>query len=362
MKQYYNILKLLIGAVAILTMVAMPEMSVAAGKNKTKVVTEEQTVKPLSYNKLLKSHDYETMYERALEYFNYRKANRKGEMVNTYNNYVKAASLLERATPRFGGTEREDSVAYYLSTSYYKQGDFMTSAYMFDNFRKRFPRSVFIEDVTYMYALSYYYASPSPEYDQTSTLQAMVAIREYLERYPASKERDNLNAKLDELQQKLYDKSYLNARVYYKIGEYKAAVTALSNAIDKYPKSNHREELLYLVARSQYNLARNSVEAKKTDRYLDVMDRCYNFLGEYPESKYAKESNKMLAEAKEFSAGQKLDASTSIVMQENESHFQQQAAKASEEYQAAQEEARKAREAQKQARKEKRAQKSNKTE
>ncbi len=297
-------------------------------ESKTKVVKEEAVTKPISYNKLLKGHQYDSMYVRALQYFNYRKPNRKGEMVNTYNNYVKCATLLERATPRYAGTAREDSVAYYLSTAYYKQGDFMTSAYLFENFRKRFPRSVFIEDVLYMYALSYYYASPAPEYDQTTTLQAMIAIREYLERYPDSKERDALNEKLDELQHKLYDKSYINARVYYKIGEYKAAVTALSNAIDKYPKSPHREELMYLVARSQYNLARNSVESKKTDRYLDVMDRCYSFLGEYPESKYAKDSHKMLAEAKEFIAEQKLDASTAVLIEESETRFQAEARKA----------------------------------
>ncbi|MBP3426160.1 MAG: outer membrane protein assembly factor BamD [Rikenellaceae bacterium] len=353
MKRTSNILRLIAAMTIAIVALTMPQQCLAAGKRKVKVISEEQATKPLSYNKLLKSHDYETMYDRALEYFNFRKKNRKGEMVNTYNNYVKTAALLERATPRFGGTEREDSVAYYLATSYYKQGDFLTSAYMFDNFRKRFPRSVFIEDVTYMYALSYYYASPAPEYDQTTTLQAMVAIHEYLERYPASKERQGLNDKLDELQQKLYDKSYMNARVYYKIGEYKAAVTAISNAIDKYPKSNHREELLYLVTRSQYNLARNSVDSKKTDRYLDVMDRCYSFLGEYPESKYAKESNKMLSEAKEFIAEQKLDRSTEIVVKENENRFLQQAAQASEELKAAQEEQQKQKDARKQARKEK---------
>lgn len=316
-------------AVSVVALTANVEVFAASRKDsKTKIVKEEEATKPISYNKLLKGHQYDSMYVRALQYFNYRKPNRKGEMVNTYNNYVKCATLLERATPRYGGTEREDSVAYYLATAYYKQGDFMTSAYLFDNFRKRFPRSVFIEDVSYMFALSYYYASPAPEHDQTTTLQAMIAIREYLERYPNSKERDALNEKLDELQHKLYDKSYLNARVYYKIGEYKAAVTALSNAIDKYPKSPHREELMYLVARSQYNLARNSIESKKTDRYLDVMDRCYSFLGEYPESKYAKDSHKMLAEAKEFVAQQKLDASTTVLMEESESRFQAEARKA----------------------------------
>ena len=321
-------------AIAVMSLFALTsaDLCFAAGakKAKTKTIIEERPVKPISYNKLLKSHLYDTMYVRALQYFNFRKSNRKGEMINTYSNYVKCSDLLERATPHFGGSEKEDSVAYYLATAYYKQGDFMTSAYLFDNFRKRFPRSVFIEDVSYMYALSYYYASPAPEYDQTSTLQAMICIREYLERYPESKERENLNQKLDELQQKLYDKSYINARVYYKIGEYKAAVTALSNAIDKYPKSNHREELLYLVARSQYQLAKNSIDAKKTDRYLDVMDRCYSFLGEYPESKFAKESHKMLNEAKEFIAQQKLDASTSVLLEESENRFQIEAKKAQE--------------------------------
>lgn len=292
----------------------LPEICTAASQKtrEIKVKKIEKRTRPISYNKLLKSYDYDSMYVRALQYFNFRKTNRKGESINTYGNYQKCSSLLERATPYFGGSAREDSVAYYLSTSYYKQGDFQTSAYMFDTFRRRFPKSVFAEDVEYMYALSYYYASPTPEYDQTTTMQAMIAIREYLERYPDSKERESLNVKYDELQQKLYDKAYLNAKVYYKIGEYKAAVTALGNAIDKYPKSNHREELMYLVTKSQYSLARNSVESRQTDRYLDVMDRCYNFLSMYPESGYVRETQRMLNEAKAYIAKQNMGNGATI--------------------------------------------------
>lgn len=314
---------LIIGALALLT--ATPAALYARTDTKTreiKVNTKTAKHRPISYNKLLKSFEYDTMYTRALQYFNFRKTNRKGEKVNPYGNYVKSASLLERATARFGGTPREDSIAYYLSASYYKQGDFQTSAYMLDVFRKRFPQSVFAEDVSYMYALSFYYASPDPEYDQTSTLQAMVAIREYLERYPQSKERESLNAKYEELQQKLYDKELLNAKVYYKIGEYKSAVVALSNAIDKYPKSNHCEEMTYLVARSQYNLAKNSIESKQTDRYLDVMDRCYNFLSAYPDSKYIKDTQKMLADAKSFIASKNLSGDQVIVPSQPDSEKQ----------------------------------------
>ena len=48
-----------------------------------------------------------------------------------------------------------------------------------------------------------------------------------------------------ELRQKLYDKAFLNAKLYYDVGYYNSAVTALRNAILKYRKLN-REELAYL--------------------------------------------------------------------------------------------------------------------
>ena len=102
-------------AIAVMSLFALTsaDLCFAAGakKAKTKTIIEERPVKPISYNKLLKSHLYDTMYVRALQYFNFRKPNRKGEMINTYSNYVKCSDLLERATPHFGGSEKEDSVA-----------------------------------------------------------------------------------------------------------------------------------------------------------------------------------------------------------------------------------------------------------
>ena len=71
----------------------------------------------------------------------------------------------------------------------------------------------------------------------------MQAIGEYLERYPNSHKKEDLAENLLDLRQRLYDKAYLNAKLYYDIGYYNSAVTALNNAIKRYPDSNHREEL-----------------------------------------------------------------------------------------------------------------------
>lgn len=253
--------------------------------------------KPLSYNRLLKCSDYDLKYRRALEYYY---ATKKGTDKNTTGNYQKAGTLLEQVAPVYVGTPREDSVAYFTAASLYKSGYFDASGMACDAFRKRFPGSVFIEHVEYMYALGFYYSSPDPQRDQSTSMQAIIAINEYLERYPASDKRESLLEKKDELMAKLHDKAFENAELYYTVGKYKSAVIALQNALDKYPTSAHRKEIMYLMVKSQYLLAKNSYASFQKDRYLNLMDYYYNFVSEFPQSEYSKELDKIYAEAKDF--------------------------------------------------------------
>ncbi len=260
------------------------------------------------YNKLIKSGDHELMYKKALEYYDAQK-------------YQRTLQLLEEISPFYSSTTREDTILYYTGASHYKMGDFESSGMIFDDFRRRFGRSPYIEDVEYMYAKGFYFSSPSPERDQTTTQQALIAINEYLDRYPNSVKKEALLKNIEELKLKLYDKSFINARSYYTTGRYKSAVTALKNALNKYPETPHREDLLYLTAKSSYLLARNSLPQLQRDRYLDMMDAYYNFASEFPDSKYRKELDRMQAEAKDFLARHNPDDKT-VQNQENKDNIQ----------------------------------------
>lgn len=242
-----------------------------------------------SYSKVLKTGDREQMYQAALRYYDDQK-------------YYKVISLADEILPRYYGSEREDSIAYLAASSNYKLGNFHTSSVLCDNFRRRFPRSVFTEDIEYMYAKGYYYTAPAPYRDATNTRMAISTISEYLTRYPQSIKKDELEDNITELRGRLYDKEFLNAKVYFNVGYYKSASVALRNALDKYPETPHREELMYLITKSDYMLAHNSVEHLKRDRYMDMMDAYYNFASEYPESKHMKELDKMMEAAKEYVA------------------------------------------------------------
>ena len=197
---------------------------------------------------------------------------------------------------------RSDTIMYYTGCCYYKQGDFQTSGSIFDEYRRTYGRSPLLEDVEYMHAMGFYFSSPQPSRDQTMTLQAISAINEYMERYPSSPKMGVCEVRLEELKGKLYDKSYINARTYYKTERYKAAIIAFKNALAEFPENPHREEMLYLTLDSSYQLASNSIPSLQVDRYLDAMDAYYNFISEFPESKHARAAERMQRSIKRFLA------------------------------------------------------------
>lgn len=232
------------------------------------------------FDKIMKSKDYEYKYQMALKYY---------EAKDHYH-YL---TLFESLQQIYRSTLRSDTVDFYICQGNYYQGDYILAGHYYDRFRKTFTRSPFTEEAEYMYAYCYYKSSPRAELDQTNTLAAISAFEEYLSKYPNSKRMAEITPLVEELKGKLVEKSYLSSKLYYDIGNYKSAITALHNSINEFPDSKYREEQMYLIVRSAYLLADNSVPDKKRERLLNTIDEYYNFVGEFPESKYISMAKQM---------------------------------------------------------------------
>ena len=102
------------------------------------------------------------------------------------------------------------------------------------------------------------------------------------------------------MKDKLVDKSYLTARLYYNLGQYKASIIALNNSLSDYPETKYREELMYLLLRSSFLLAENSISSKKKERFQSTLDEYYSFVGEFPESQYVRDAQRMYDRADRF--------------------------------------------------------------
>lgn len=232
------------------------------------------------YEKLLKSTDHRLKYEKAMEYFENEE-------------YVRAAGLFEQIVNIYRGTVTADTVYYYQARCYFMQRDYTLAGYHFKTLADNYPSSTWAEEAGFMNAYCSYRLSPRPSLDQTNTDKAITAFRLYLIKYPLTERRKEVEGYIAELQDKLVEKSYESGKLYYNLGEYKSSIIALQNSLEEYPDTQHREELMYLLLRSNYLLAVNSVLEKQAERYQAAIDEYYSFVGEFPESRYRNEADRM---------------------------------------------------------------------
>ena len=223
------------------------------------------------YQKLLKSTDYPYVYS--------------GE-------YQKAMNLFDGIRSIFTGTSKAQSIAYYRAFCTYNQKEYQYASELFKQFVSLYPESSYAEECLYMMGYCNYMASPRPRLDQQTSLKAIQDFQLYLNRYPNSMRKEKINGYIDELLDKLAYKDYLSAKNYYLREHYKAAVVSLQNCLKDYPGSKYREEIMYMLFNAKYEMAVNSVEDKKLERYNAAKEEYYYFADEYPNSKYANELKK----------------------------------------------------------------------
>ena len=238
-------------------------------------------------NNAIKSGDPEYAYQQALALYDNGK-------------WDQASTLFEACRHIYMGSPREDSLSFYNARCKFKAHKWDDASTLLDDYRRKFARSPFIEDAEGMYALCYYYMSPPPERDQAVTTQAIIAITEFISRYPLSEDLPAFTEMLNDLTGRLMEKSYLNAYTYYKIGRYKSAIVAFKNVMKRYPDSPRYEDMMYYTTVAAYRLASNSVADKQVDRYLAMIDHYYSFIGEFPDSKHCKELGRMAKDARNF--------------------------------------------------------------
>ena len=237
--------------------------------------------------KVVKSGDPELIYQTALKLYRAEK-------------WTRASDMFEACQGYYVGSEREDSIAFFSARSKFKDRDYHEASLGFDEFRRKFGRSSFIEDAEGMYALCEYYMAPEPSRDQSLTAKAIVSINNFMERYPESERNEAFRGIIEELTGRLHEKNFLNAYSYFKTEKYKSAVIAFRNALKNYDETPYREQIMYYIVVSNYRLAHNSVAEKQADRYLSMLDSYYSFIEEYKESKYSKELARYFKEAKDF--------------------------------------------------------------
>ena len=227
------------------------------------------------YQKVLKSNDFNLKFEKAVLYYQDLEFN-------------KALPLFNELQTIMIGTSKIEDVSYYLANCHYSTGDYLTAAYLFKRFTQNYPYSKYTEECSFMSAYCYYLESPNYSLDPTNNYKAIKELQQHINQYPNSDKILECNTLIDELREKLSKKDFENAKQYFKTENYKSAIIALQNFLIDFPTYENREEVHYLIVRSSYLLAINSISTKIKERLELTVDTYNQFSNNYPESKYLK--------------------------------------------------------------------------
>lgn len=244
-----------------------------------------------NYSNVLRADDYDYRYEAAKEYY------AAGE-------YNRCYQVLEDMILLLKATDKGEESLYMLAMCYYNLKYYESASDYFERYYQSYPKGTYAELSRFYAGLAAFKQSPDSRLDQSSTYTALNCMNEYLQYYPNSPRREEVTDMIYQLQERLAQKEYESARLYYNLGNYTgncifggnnydACIITAENTLKLYPYTRFREELMILILRSRYKLALNSVVAKAEERYRATIDEYYGFKNEFPESKYIKEADKM---------------------------------------------------------------------
>ena len=251
------------------------------------------------FNSVYKSQDNTYKYEYAKQCF------AQGKFSN-------AITLLSEVVTLHKGRENAQESLYMLGMAQYSNRDYEAASATFRKYFSSYPKGEFAEQASFYIGQSLFQSMPDPRLDQSSTIGAINAYQNFMDYYPDSPLREKAQKQLFLLQDNLVMKEYLSAELYYNLGgyfgninsntesNYESCIITAQNALKAYPYTSMREQFSLLIMKSKFELAQNSSEERRLDRYRDAEDECYGFLNEFPESENVKMAEKFIAKCKKI--------------------------------------------------------------
>jgi len=238
------------------------------------------------FEKLRKQDDFGLKYEKAMEYYD-------------AGDYYKAQVLLEQVMPFYKGKEEIEKIYFTYAYTHYKMRKYILGSYYFRNFSSTFPNSEYAEEASFMAAYSNYELSPKYRLDQTHTDKAIDELQLFINTHPKSERVEECNRLIDGLRRKKEEKAFAEADLYFKLKDYKAATHSYEIVLKDYPDAKEAERARFMIIKSNFKLAQNTIELTQKERFEDVLESYEDFTDRHPKSEFSKEADEIATTSRE---------------------------------------------------------------
>ena len=203
--------------------------------------------------------------------------NRLSYAISLYNDedYLEAINELQAILLQYPGSSISDDAQFYLAKTRFARKEYIMAAFEFSKLIKNMPASEFVPESQYMLADCYYELSPNFNLDQKYTRKAIQEFQAFIDFFPTNERVADAEKKIDELNNKLAEKTYSIAGIYEKLDYLKAAVIYYDEVIDNYHDTPY-------APLAMYNKINVLVER---DRSNDAITEIDKFIEKYPDSR-----------------------------------------------------------------------------
>ncbi|MCB0642300.1 MAG: outer membrane protein assembly factor BamD [Phaeodactylibacter sp.] len=233
------------------------------------------------YERIRLSGDPQTILDKGLSYYEDRE-------------YLKAQGLFELVLPAYRGKKELEDIYFKYAYSYYYLGQYILASYYFKNFSNTFSTSLLREEADFMAAYSNFKLSPSYRLDQSYSEQAIEGFQLFVNTYPDSDRVEECNRLIDIMRNKMEEKAFAAAELYYNLRQYQAATQSFENLLKDFPETENAEQVRYMIVKSAYFLADNSIFEKRRERYKEAEKYANEYLAKFTGSDNLKEVQSIL--------------------------------------------------------------------
>jgi len=177
-------------------------------------------------NKPIDTMSLEKRFERGQEYLK-------------KNKYHQAQQEFQIIVLSGSHTDLGDDAQFYLAESFFKNKEYLIAISEYERLTRKMKFSPYVEKARWRICEAYVAESPKYYHDQTNTDKALQKLQEFIDEYPNSEFRDEVNNTIKNLRNKLAEKILKSAILYTKLHAYDSAIIAYNDLLSKYYDTEH---------------------------------------------------------------------------------------------------------------------------
>jgi len=234
-----------------------------------------QTPSPMNWDEDEENVTIERPFELPKGDFNPHEKMIEADDLYQRRKFSKARDIYEIITYMSKGDTLVKRAQYQLANCYYGMRLYEDSIFEYEQLMRMFPYSQYNEDANYRIGAAWFKLSYPPAYDQQETINALQQFNHFTAQYPESELIDEIENMKITCINKLLEKKYLNAHIYYMMGYYNASLMYLNEIFDENIPGEIEENSLELAAKIY-------IKKNNWDKLADIGDRLSSQYPEHP--------------------------------------------------------------------------------